>query len=253
MPSRLALGSVADSQTLSPLGLAAIASSGARWASKKAKIKGVFMIMNQDVEGLGSEGAVVAVSSEFILNAIALCSVSDRRKPPLTFSEEKAQKVLLPKKLARYVPVDSRGKHIWPESFVERALEHQKQLEESGGVTMTEEARRIAERELRSKEFEAVLEEEAAQLRALGGEPLRFKRIATADSESFFGSISPGDVVEALREKQIFVDEASIVGERIRTFGTHRFTVKLGDETTYVEIVVEKDITGPQAATEKAT
>lgn len=112
---------------------------------------------------------------------------------------------------------------------------------------MTEEARLAAEREAKIKELEGVLAEEAAQLSALEG-PLRFGRIPSTDSSVFFGSIGPVDVVEALRAKQIFVEEGSVEGEKVRTFGSHTFKVKLGLREATVDIFVEREEPGKESA-----
>ncbi|KAI9026882.1 hypothetical protein DFJ74DRAFT_766220 [Hyaloraphidium curvatum] len=200
----------------------------ARPASTKRekKFKGVFMVLSEDVAELNARaGDVVAVS------------------------REASQRWLLPKKLARYVPLDSTGKPIWPEDFVARALEHARLLDEALGVTIRPESREAALKAAKTRELERALAQEAEQLRSLAG-PLEFRRIESSEgSEGFFGSIGPADVAEALREKQIFVDESRIEGDRVRTFGPHFFAVNLGElGTMTISIIVAPEGSGPAPA-----
>jgi ribosomal protein L9 len=171
----------------------------------------------------------------------------------LNTTESTAQRVLLPRKLASYVPLDSRGSPIWPASFLKRAEQHKAKLAEAGGVTITAESLALAEQEQIRREREAALDEEEKQLKSLNGQPLLFTRLPTAetDTDAFFGSIGASDIVTALAEKKIFIAEGNIVGERVKTFGRHGFTVRLGEERTVdVDILVEKG--QPGEATEPA-
>jgi large subunit ribosomal protein L9 len=85
---------------------------------------------------------------------------------------------------------------------------------------------------------------EAAQKQAslLSGVELKFTR-KTGENDQMFGSVTSGDVVEALAAQGFKVDKRQIhLGESIKTIGEHPVTIKVfRDVTAEIKVRVEKE------------
>lgn len=115
-------------------------------------------------------------------------------------------------------------------------------LPQGYAIVATESAKKVLAENLRQRAHKEAKLLADAQALAEKIENLAFTLTAKAEEEKIFGSITAGDLAEALAAKGIEVDRKVIALEAVKTLGEYTATVKLHREvkaTIHFSVVAE--------------
>ena len=93
-----------------------------------------------------------------------------------------------------------------------------------------------------AKKTATELEAAKKQAELLSGVSVNFKR-KTGENDQMFGSVTSGDIAEALAAQGFKIDKRQIqLSDPIKTIGEHEVTIKVfRDVTAHIKVTVEKE------------